>query len=304
MKETKPLAGDELVQKAAEWIKHKQASGVTAGKIREMINLVSDYAAFVGKRASTAEVLSAYISVVSGRNTPKVAAMVRMFVRAVHRWAGPKYDQSVMEVPPLRIPTTFKRETFSHTEWEQIKAGIPKLFLNPCIVGYHTGLRFKDVCLLRWDQISMQDMLIVVVPEKTLRKGTTATIPIVKDSELHVALVEMLKYAGSEYVFAEMAARYTRTKNSGMKLATKMQKAIKKCGCKGKGFHTFRRTFITRLMSSGASAQVAKNIAGLSHSSTLEHYAVATTESLRNAVAQTLAQDEKDKAAAAIQRAK
>ncbi|MGW8177656.1 MAG: hypothetical protein ACWGQW_02510, partial [bacterium] len=58
----------------------------------------------------------------------------------------------------------------------------------------------------------------------------------------------------------------------------------KKCGIQGKTFHTFRRTFITNIMSSGVSAEVAMRMCGISNRETLDHYYVPNLRALKNAI--------------------
>ena len=117
-------------------------------------------------------------------------------------------------------------------------------------LGYHTGLRLKDVVhLLRASLIGTR---LELVPEKTHRTGKRVSIELSEQALL--ALDEYLsrqKVLDSEYFFPEMVELYRRSRDA---VSKQFRAILDGAGlyAPGRGYHSIRHTFVTEQLDAGA----------------------------------------------------
>ncbi len=98
-------------------------------------------------------------------------------------------DAGLKESPFARIPNrallSRHQRPFTEEEFIRIYRAAPEPWKTAVLIAWFTGLRQKDVFLLRWDQISGD--ILTTVPAKTARFGRAVQIP------LHPQLLERLQ---------------------------------------------------------------------------------------------------------------
>ena len=173
------------------------------------------------------------------------------------------YAADIQENPFDVVPTKSAKHVsyrlFTMAEIRKIlDASTPQWRLG-VLVSLYTGLRFKDVCFLKWECIDNESGIIVVEPFKTERLSKKVKIP------MHPALTTALAGHAKDgkYVLPDMAKRY-----SNRRFQSEFAETLEKCGIKDTsdgnvGFHSLRHTFVTMLEESGASRQVSQKLVGL-----------------------------------------
>lgn len=293
------LQGDELVTRMGKWIKKMSDRGWSPTHAANVLSSLSKYCAYLNGRESCKARLREFIEVRRSTGAKDSSVQKDFFrIRAFHRAIVDDVPNDVAEMMERFKRSPYKTETFTHDEWETIKGYIAREWLHPSIVGYHTGLRLGDVLCLRWDQIDMERLMITVKPHKTQKMGTVASVPIVQNGELHKMLLELKRYQAGEFLFPRWREEYVNKGPTNFGPSESFKNAVRKIGIKGKTFHTFRRTFITNVLSSGTSTLIAKSLVGIKSSATLEHYAAPGTDHLRDAMQR--ADEYRRKAAAVI----
>lgn len=196
------------------------------------------------------------------------------------------------------------REAFSD---EELKA-IAKIFSNKKIKCYaksemeaahyislNTGLRREDTCLLKWESIDWQKIILMVIPEKTKRYGRKVFIPIT--SELEKVLRKQKdankKSEIGKYVLPVLAERFIRDpsgisqdytwllKKAG--IVTSVERKDRKAQVI-KSFHSLRHTFVSRLAEKGVSPLVIQSMSGHSTMAMTEKYSHIGLDAKRNAL--------------------
>jgi integrase len=129
-----------------------------------------------------------------------------------------------------------------------------KEWFEVSLVARYTGLRFKDIVFLKWEQI--QPDRITLEPSKTRRHGIKVSLP------LHPYLAEMLSNIPrvSEWVFPWQRGRYKSSQRR-----TEFGQILEAAGVKDGGrlsFHCWRHTFRTRLAEAGVSKDLAQKLGG------------------------------------------
>ena len=89
-------------------------------------------------------------------------------------------DSGLKESPfaliPNRALTSKHQRPFTEEEFIRIYRAAPEPWKTAVLIAWHTGLRQKDVFLLRWDQIDGD--ILVTTPAKTARFGRSVRIPL------------------------------------------------------------------------------------------------------------------------------
>ena len=94
-------------------------------------------------------------------------------------------DESPFAKIPNRSLSSKHQRPFTEAEFVRIYRAAPEPWKTAVLIAWFTGLRQKDVFLLRWDQI--QGDVLTTTPAKTARFGRAVQIPI------HPQLAEVLK---------------------------------------------------------------------------------------------------------------
>lgn len=85
-------------------------------------------------------------------------------------------EESPFAVIPNRSLSSRHQRPFSEEEFRKIYETAPEPWKTAVLIAWFTGLRQKDVFLLRWDQIDGD--LITTTPAKTARFGRSVRIPL------------------------------------------------------------------------------------------------------------------------------
>ncbi len=184
------------------------------------------------------------------------------------------------EVLPRRDKNSVSRKEFSEDETLTILESFKSLQhikdINELEVLFHigtwSGMRLKDTCLLKWEDIDLTSNNIYVIPYKTKKHGTRVIIPI------HPLLKEMLLKAKqwriNDFVLPNLVERYNKRR-------TNISKAVKlvlefndfdtmqdKTGTNRiysaclYGFHSLRYTFVSSCAKAGIPATLVQDIVG------------------------------------------
>jgi len=174
---------------------------------------------------------------------------------------------------------------------ENAQGELKKLFF----IGFYTGLRLGDACLLKWSDINLKSNIIRKIPNKT--KGTEKYIEI----PLHEGLIEILNLKNNllscnknEYVFPEIAEKYLKDAGS---ISRKVQKVFKDAGFKTTverkrgvnkavvyGFHSLRHSFISICAEGGIPAHTVMELVGHNSQTVHQIYQHTTIEQKRKAI--------------------
>jgi integrase len=131
---------------------------------------------------------------------------------------------------------------------------VGKEWFEVSLVARYTGLRFKDIVFLKWEQI--REDRIDLEPSKTRRHGIKVAIP------LHPYLRELLASIPrqGEWVFPDQRGRYHSSQRR-----VEFGQILEAAGVDGGGrltFHCWRHTFRTRLAEAGVSKDLAQRLGG------------------------------------------
>ena len=132
-------------------------------------------------------------------------------------------------------------------------------------VALWTGLRFGDVCRLRWEDVDWGERVIRAVPSKTRRHAIAVVIPLA--SELEAELRRVQKASGP--VVPSLAASYPHPERSSVGAFSAV---LKRAGVAGRRFHDFRHTFASRLADAGVSTDVIQKLGGWNVTATALRY--------------------------------
>lgn len=196
------------------------------------------------------------------------------------------------------IPITVKeKKPFTLEDYEAMKAasvGTVMHFL--VILGWATGMRLSDCCLLQWGAVDMDKLEIATIQWKVKRLGHKAYIPFEPGSDLHQALLEKQKLPiqqswpnipdkGIFYVDPDLAVLYKRQMGNCFRdLQIKFNAVMKKAGITDKSFHCFRVALCTQLANSDVNTVLACSISGHRDPSIFLKYARVSTEARRAAL--------------------
>lgn len=187
---------------------------------------------------------------------------------------------------PFEAVTTMKRiehlsyRTFTDDELVKIFKAVLGEWYLACLIARYTGLRFKDIVLLKWENIDNERDIINLRPAKTSRYGKRTLIPI------HTELKkEFAKIAdnNSEFIMPGLADKY-ETKDQQNYFGTLLDTLEIKDSQEGRvGFHSFRHTFNTKLEEAGVESATREKLSGHSSADINRIYS-HSLEPLRNAI--------------------
>lgn len=194
-------------------------------------------------------------------------------------------------LPPI-MPT--EKKTFSRDEYERMKKACIRfhreLKYQLVVTLYALGCNPKDACLLKWEEVSLEDECVRFVRHKMRsRGGMECSIPFMPNGDFHKLLLsrweipEYLKTKeGRLFVFPHLARKWVDNRNE---VSMIMKSVFYKAGIKGKTLKHFRVTFCSELMNSGVNPVVACQMTGHKDPKTLMIYCKPEVEVLREAIA-------------------
>lgn len=188
------------------------------------------------------------------------------------------------------------RDDFTAEQVEVILSKATGELFTTCLIGACSGFRFKDCCLLRYDEIDFDKHLIRHAPFKTRRRRPNFVVRLPMMKRLYDHLASLKATSSGGYVCPDMAAKYQR--NLG-ELSKSMQEFFReKCGFEihhaetgfeGRalvklGFHSFRHYFVTRAKEAGIASDIIQEIVGWGSSEMERTYNHISEEKLADAV--------------------
>ncbi len=194
---------------------------------------------------------------------------IRSKMGLLMRWFRWMQDTGAISTQPLwhtlpRLPKGRPHKVhFTESQYQRVLniAGNHLWYLETAvIIGWHTGLRMSDVCLLKRENVSMDDGIIRVVPEKKKRFEQAIEIPVSTELRDHLLKVWNTQ-PETEWVCAELSLKYRHYRTT---LAGMFRKMFDEAGLTSQSFHSLRHGFVTRLINSGVSAIVVSSITGQS----------------------------------------
>lgn len=183
-------------------------------------------------------------------------------------------DRSLQE-PPKRVKAITERE------YEALRIASIGLEVHYVIVcAWHTGMRFSDVCCLKWADVDLVNGVISVTPVKTKRRSRKmAIIPIHPQLGEMLAARHAVKLPTETYVSEYAADRYVNRQDD---IRNQFKAVAKKAGVEARGFHPFRHAAIRRwLESSHADAVTVASMSGHSSLASLQIYSDPSIEKKR-----------------------
>jgi integrase len=142
--------------------------------------------------------------------------------------------------------------------------------LTLCLLGFHTGLRMGDCCVLRWEDVDLDRGVISVVPMKTARtSGRKVVIPIHPELGKHLTSIRPKQAAGP--VCLGKAEQYPRGRPE---VSKRFRVLFRQCGIRTQaegsgaraacevGFHSFRHTWVSRAAEDGVDQITVREIVG------------------------------------------
>ncbi len=201
---------------------------------------------------------------VSGRTWNSKLILLRSAFKRLSREAG------IVSNPFSGIPTreenTVHRKPFSQEELKKIIDSADD-FIRPIIVtGICTAMRLGDCCLLKWQDVDMDQGFVVVKSSKT---GETAEIPLFP---MLRNAIENQKKTESPYVFPEQAETFMRYRHT---ITRRTKQVLKAAGIETHAkrehgtinasvldFHSFRTTWITLALSAGVPMELVRRVTG------------------------------------------
>lgn len=152
-----------------------------------------------------------------------------------------------------------------------------------CTILWYTGLAKGDACNLDWKQVDMEKLVISGQRRKT---GSSYYIPFVRDGELHKALLEKAAEDGREGWVSHRSHLRMLDRPGRKGIVKKFREACQAAGMPlGSGPHSFRRAFITRLLTNGVADHLVVKMSGHRDTKMLDTYYKPTHEDLTKAIA-------------------
>ncbi|NOY80899.1 MAG: site-specific integrase [Kiritimatiellaeota bacterium] len=165
-------------------------------------------------------------------------------------------------------PTTDSVEQRAFTDAEIVRildACRGTEYFGAVLTALYTGLRYKDIAFLCWDQVT--DDALRLKPSKTRRHGVEVVIP------LHRRLREYLdgQPRSSRYVFPGLAEDYEKHPRKS-RFSEILDRAEIDADHGRVTFHSLRHTFRTRMAAAGVPQDIAMRLGGWRDARTAERY--------------------------------
>jgi len=196
-------------------------------------------------------------------------------IKRIFREFSP-YGDTAREVSKLtkRPEETVSRQIFTEEEIAQIlevsKKGDPLIYSMVTIASC-TGLRLKDICLLKWESVNFRRNLILLETHKTGGDVALGMWPALRKE-----LERLREVAGKKdvYVLPEAAKRHATNADNlldrlrkvlyilGYSKSEIMQKRGSKLSASLLGWHSFRGSFIVAALKAGVQMELLQKILG------------------------------------------
>ena len=218
----------------------------------------------------------------SGKTYGNIKTALRSVFQAIRYRAD--IDINVWDfIPSVSKKTIRTHRTFTDEEISGILKAADKTWKKIITIGLYTGLRFSDICNLKFGNFDFTEKLLVLVPSKTQRFSTRVVIPIHQKITRIMNLLPKI-YKDDEYLFPEFSEDKHRNKENSRRFGKIMRKAgIEFPDGYITDFGSLRHTFNTRLESAGVAQETRIKLTGHTNLKTNEIYSHAV-DPLRDAM--------------------
>lgn len=280
----------------ANWVEQYKAAYLktVAPATQEMTDRdLKRFALWMGTKALTKDRVVAYcdderVRPIKGSSLARAFTILKQFLRWCERM-GCVDGQIAFLVPSMQValPPALR---FSPEQYIALKeAAKGTVWYYASVLAYRSGMRLSDVCLLKWENVDMEEMVIRYMPFKTRKKGARAVCPIETGGDLHEAILDMDKSRSthpmwSAYVCPGLAMYYPK---NGGKLALErdgpngFKTFCRMIGARHLSFHKLRNTFMSRMVDADVNWTKACQITGLKSFATFLRYAQPNPDALR-----------------------
>ena len=219
-------------------------------------------------KVKTADVLEWIQSEISAGNSNSTVRFKLGVIQRFYRWLvdeghvkhAPKFHTlpKLPKAKPAKVP--FTEEQFRRVLNVCEMDNHPDYLRAACVVGWHTGLRLSDICLLQRSAINFDDGIIRLVAQKKKRFNEAIEIPI--SEELRTVLLAELNSIPatlSTCVFPVLEELYTRRRTT---LEEQFRRLFDAAALPNHSFHSWRHAFVSRLLNRGVSHLIIMQITG------------------------------------------
>ncbi len=253
------------------------------------------FALFVGEKQIDGAVVHEFMAEQFAREAKpntldKTVRAVQQFLKWCEEmgYLTKKYSSLIKPVKiPKEDPVRFTQEQFEKVK--ELAKGTALYYAT--IMAYRTGARASDVCLLLWENVDMENLVISYIPYKTRKGGQKAVCPFQAGGDLHDVLKELRQAKApspfwEKYVCPELAMQYPRGGyDQGNDMTkTRFKTLCAKAGCPHLSFHKLRNSFLSRAVSAGIPFSQVTQMTGLTSFQILMRYSQPDLPVLRNAM--------------------
>lgn len=252
----------------------------------------------------TESTIDGYLMHLAGtcKNSPATVEMHRATLSSIFKWM---LEMKLVKKNPVNLPCLSQpkepKTPFSRDEFDSLlsaAASAHQWYWGAAItIGWHTGLRLRDVSTLRRPSVDMTTETIRLVPAKTKKKGIVVEIPI-EPIELFPVLETLFArpqgkpapWMPDDFLLPDMALKYTRSQAQLSNEFAAIRDAAGVAG-NGRGFHHLRSSFSSRMMNSGTDALVTASMTGHTNLQTLKGYVKVSPQAKRAALHKAMKAD-------------
>ncbi len=306
-----PLDSPSVSDYSARWLAAKRLE-TKAVTVSAYENAVKGLLASLGDRASqpihyiTKAHIATWRDDTAQKSSPSTANIKLKIVRVLFSAAW--RDGVIADNPAAKIPTLQSgdaiRRPFTVQEVKRLLALADVEWRGLILAGFYTGQRLRDLALLSWNHVDMEQGLIRFSTSKT---GRNQSIPLAKPFRAYLSELpagddprapifpKAHAIASGNKATAQLSRQFSDLL-SDAGLVAKQTKKVRLHESTGKGrgtararhalsFHSLRHTMTSLLKATGAGEAVAMDIIGHDSAAISQHYTHTTDKSKRSAVA-------------------
>lgn len=187
-------------------------------------------------------------------------------LRLIWKCLDPAYPSPWTALRTTKRQKTTHYRSLTTEEIKRLVKGSKGEYTGLLLLGYTSGMRLKDACLMPWDRIDMENKYVSFKPHKTIASSKMVHAPILPDLMKWLLRIPESKRTG--YVLPETAWQYKtdRTKINKALIALFHTADVWDTDEGKASFHSLRATWQTRNDEAGTSRVVARAVLGHSSS--------------------------------------
>jgi integrase len=233
----------------------------------------------------TAQEVEAYrtarLGELTRRKAPPTAATLDREVELLKRILNHAVSRGELEKNPLagvkllRKPNV-RRLVVDEEEFARLFEASEEALRPILLVAFDTGMREREILNLRWEQVSLKEGTITLLPQETKEEDART---IVLTTRLRAALSALPRGLPQTPLFQN-----PRTGRPWQDVRKVFRRARQKAGlAQGLWFHDLRRSFVTRSRKAGIPESVVMRMSGHRTRAVFERYNVVNVDDVREA---------------------